>query len=23
DPSNYATPPYANFEDQFKQLWGV
>jgi ribose transport system substrate-binding protein len=23
DPSNYATPPYANFEGQFKQLWGV
>jgi hypothetical protein len=23
DPSNYVTPPYANFEAQFKQLWGV
>jgi ribose transport system substrate-binding protein len=23
DPSNYATPPYANYEAQFKQLWGV
>jgi ABC-type sugar transport system substrate-binding protein len=22
DPSNYATPPYADFETQFKQLWG-
>jgi ribose transport system substrate-binding protein len=23
DPSNYATPPYANFEAHFKQLWGA
>jgi ribose transport system substrate-binding protein len=23
DPSNYATAPYASFEAQFKQLWGV
>jgi hypothetical protein len=23
DPSNYATPPYANYEAQFKQVWGV
>jgi len=23
DPSNYAAPPYANFEAQFKQLWGT
>ena len=23
DPSNYAKPPYADFEAQFKQLWGA
>jgi ribose transport system substrate-binding protein len=23
DPSNYATPPYANYVARFKQLWGV